>query len=101
MTLRNSDLQSVSDLDSIRNSCDVCSGSRDRWRGSESIIMYIFRFRRAEVAAKMEETSKKKLELITAMITAKKGLITKTKMTIMKRKSQINPRRDIMIFTMI
>ena len=102
MTLRNSDLQSVSDLDSIRNSCDVCSGSRDRWRGSESIIMYIFRFRRAEVAAKMEETSKKKLELITAMITAKKGLITKKKkMTIMKRKVQTNPRRDIMIFKMI
>ena len=79
-----------------------CSGSRDRWRGSESIIMYIFRFRRAEVAAKMEETSKKKLELITAMITAKKGLITKKKkMTIMKRKVQTNPRRDIMIFKMI
>ena len=102
MTLRNSDLQSVSDLDSIRNSCDVCSGSRDRWRGSESIIMYIFRFRRAQVAAKMEETSKKKLELITAMITAKKGLITKKKkMTTMKKKVQTNPRRDIMIFKMI
>ena len=102
MTLRNSDLQSVGDLDSIRNSCDVCSGSRDRWRGSESILMYIFRFRRAQVEAKMEETSKKKLELITAMITAKKGLITKKKkMTTMKRKVQTNPRRDIMIFKMI
>ena len=69
--------------------------------GSESIIMYIFRFRRAQVAAKMKEMSKKKLELITAMITAKKGLITKKKMTTMKRKTQINPRRDIMIFIMI
>ena len=53
------------------------------------------------MAAKMKEILKKKLELITAMITAKKGLITKMKMTIMKRKSQINPRRGIMIFTMI
>ena len=54
------------------------------------------------MAAKMEETSKKKLELITAMITAKKGLITKKKkMTTMKRKVQTNPRRDIMIFKMI
>ena len=69
--------------------------------GSESIIMYIFRFRRAQVAAKMKEMSKKKLELITAMITAKKGLITKKKMTTMKRKTQIKPRRDIMIFIMI
>ena len=69
--------------------------------GSESIIMYIFRFRRAQVAAKMKEMSKKKLELITAMITAKKGLITKKKMTTMKRKTQINPRRDIKIFIMI
>ena len=63
--------------------------------------MYIFRFRRAQVAAKMKEMSKKKLELITAMITAKKGLITKKKMTKMKRKTQIKPRRDIMIFIMI
>ena len=76
-------------------------------RGSDSIIMYIFRFRRAQVATKMKEISKmkeilkKKLELITAMITAKKGLITKMKMTTMRRKTQINPRRDIMIFTMI
>ena len=77
-----------------------CSGSRNRW-GSESIIMYIFRFRRAQVAPKMKEMSKKKLELITAMITAKKGLITKNKMTTMKRKTQINPRRDIKIFIMI
>ena len=69
--------------------------------GSESIIMYIFRFRRAKVAVKMKEMSKKKLELITAMITAKKGLITKKKMTKMKRKTQIKPRRDIMIFIMI
>ena len=69
--------------------------------GSENIIMYIFRFRRAQVAAKMKEMSKKKLELITAMITAKKGLITKKKMTTMKRKTQIKPRRDIMIFIMI
>ena len=69
--------------------------------GSESIIMYIFRFRRAQVAPKMKEMSKKKLELITAMITAKKGLITKKKMTTMKRKTQIKPRRDIMIFIMI
>ena len=53
------------------------------------------------MATKMKEISKKKLELITAMITAKKGLITKKRMAIMKRKSQINPRRDIMIFTMI
>ena len=51
--------------------------------------------------SKMKEVSKKRLELITAMITAKKGLITKMKMTKMKRKTQINPRRDIMIFTMI
>ena len=84
-----------------------CRGSRDRWRGSESIITYIFRFRRAQVAtkvkeiSKMKKSSKKKLELITAMITAKKGLITKMKMTTMRRKTQINPRRDIMIFTMI
>ena len=63
--------------------------------------MYIFRFRRAQVAPKMKEMLKKKLELITAMITAKKGLITRKKMTIMKGKTQINPRRDIMIFTMI
>ena len=53
------------------------------------------------MAPKMKEMSKKKLELITAMITAKKGLITKKKMTKMKRKTQIKPRRDIMIFIMI
>ena len=53
------------------------------------------------MAAKMKEMSKKKLELITAMITAKKGLITKKKMSTMKRKTQINPRRDIKIFIMI
>ena len=50
---------------------------------------------------KMKEISKKRLELITAMITVKKGLITKMGMTKMKRKTQINPRRGIMIFTMI
>ena len=53
------------------------------------------------MAAKMKEVSKKKLELITAMITVKKGLIMKMGMTKMKRKTQINPRRGIMIFTMI